>query len=188
MHVAWLAAAAALLASRRDAWSGTVLAVFQPGEETAPAPQAMVDDGLADRFPSPDVVLGQHVMPGPAAGTLTVPGGVSRPPTRRRPAVRPRRARLDARGRVDPVVMAAATVLRLQTVVSREARDERARRLHRRHAPGRHQGQRHPRRGLLGLNMRCYYEGVVREPSAAIRRIVAAEAEASGAPRPPEIT
>src|ERR1051325_6958857 len=43
-------------------WHGTVMAVFQPGEETAQGAQAMIDDGLFQRFPKPDVVLGQHVM------------------------------------------------------------------------------------------------------------------------------
>src|SRR3954453_18253692 len=46
MHVAWLAGATALLAGAREAWQGTVLAVFQPAEETAQGAQAMIDDGL----------------------------------------------------------------------------------------------------------------------------------------------
>ena len=63
MHVAWLAGAAALLAGARDDWHGTLMVVFQPAEETAAGARAMLDDGLFDRFPKPDVVLGQHVMP-----------------------------------------------------------------------------------------------------------------------------
>src|SRR3954464_1787442 len=66
MHVTWLAGATALLAAARDSWSGTLLAVFQPAEETAQGAQAMIDDGLFERFPTPAVILGQHVMPGPA--------------------------------------------------------------------------------------------------------------------------
>src|SRR3954447_1952249 len=66
MHVAWLAGTAALMARSRDAWRGTLMAVFQPAEETAEGAQAMIDDGLFDRFPKPDVILGQHVMPSPA--------------------------------------------------------------------------------------------------------------------------
>jgi hippurate hydrolase len=46
MHVAWLVGAATLLSQARDAWKGTLLAVFQPGEETAQGAQAMIDDGL----------------------------------------------------------------------------------------------------------------------------------------------
>jgi amidohydrolase len=67
MHVAWLVGAATLLSQARDAWKGTLMIVFQPGEETAQGAQAMIDDGLLKRFPAPEVVLGQHVMVGPAA-------------------------------------------------------------------------------------------------------------------------
>ena len=52
MHVAWLVGATALLAQARAAWRGTLMAVFQPAEETAEGAQAMIDDGLFDRFPS----------------------------------------------------------------------------------------------------------------------------------------
>ena len=74
MHVAWLVGAATLLAQARDAWKGTLMTVFQPGEETAQGAQAMIDDGLLKRFPAPDVVLGQHVMVGPA-GTVAGSAG-----------------------------------------------------------------------------------------------------------------
>ncbi|HVT93479.1 MAG TPA: M20/M25/M40 family metallo-hydrolase [Bryobacteraceae bacterium] len=61
-HVTWLIGAATLFAKCRDAWRGTLMAVFQPAEETAQGAQAMIDDGLFQRFPKPDVILGQHVM------------------------------------------------------------------------------------------------------------------------------
>jgi hippurate hydrolase len=89
---------------------------------------------------------------------------------------------------VDPVVMAAATVLRLQTVVSREV------------APADsavvtigalQAGSKEnviPDEALIKLNVRTFDEGVRARVLAAIRRIVNAEAEASGAPRPPTIT
>src|SRR5580765_3318389 len=64
MHVTWLAGATKLLAEARTTWRGTLMAVFQPGEETAEGAQAMIDAGLFKRFPKPDVVLGQHVMVG----------------------------------------------------------------------------------------------------------------------------
>ena len=66
MHVTWLAGAASLLARSREAWKGTAVAVFQPAEETAQGAQAMIDDRLLERIPRPDVVIGQHVMVGPA--------------------------------------------------------------------------------------------------------------------------
>src|SRR4051812_20590019 len=66
MHVACLVGATTLLAKAREEWRGTIMAVFQPGEETAEGAQAMVNDRQFARFPKPDVVLGQHVMVGPA--------------------------------------------------------------------------------------------------------------------------
>lgn len=121
MHVTWLAGATAVLAATRTTWRGTVLAVFQPGEETAEGAQAMIDDGLFTSFPQPSVVLGQHVMVGPAGTVAGRPGAITS-------AADSLRIRLFGRGAhgsmpqasIDPVVMAAATVLRLQTIVSRE--------------------------------------------------------------------
>ena len=54
MHVAWLAGATTLFAQARHTWRGTLMAVFQPAEETGEGAQAMIDDGLFDRFPKPD--------------------------------------------------------------------------------------------------------------------------------------
>src|SRR5689334_11060693 len=121
MHVTWLAGAAALLAASRDAWRGTLMAVFQPAEETAEGARAMIDDGLFDRFPKPDVILGQHVMPMSAGTIASRPGVVTS-------AGDSFEIRMFGRGAhgsmpqasIDPVVMAASTVLRLQTIVSRE--------------------------------------------------------------------
>src|SRR5437764_868818 len=66
VHVSCLVAAAQLLADGRDAWHGTVVALFQPAEETADGARHMVDDKLADLIPAPDVALAQHVLPFPA--------------------------------------------------------------------------------------------------------------------------
>ena len=79
MHVTWLVGATALLAQARDAWRGTLLAIFQPAEETAQGAQAMIDDGLFDRFPKPEVILGQHVMP-PSSGEICTGPARPRPP------------------------------------------------------------------------------------------------------------
>jgi hippurate hydrolase len=121
MHVAWLVGAATLLSQARDAWKGTLMAVFQPGEETAQGAQAMIDDGLLKRFPTPDVVLGQHVMVGPA-GTVA---GSAGPITSAADSLQIRLFGRGAHGSmpqasIDPIVMAASVVLRLQTIVSRE--------------------------------------------------------------------
>jgi len=121
MHVAWLAGATALLAQARDTWHGTLMAVFQPGEETAEGARAMIADRRFSRFPTPDIVLGQHVMVGPAGSVAGSAGPITS-------AADSLQIRLFGRGAhgsmpqasIDPVVMAAATVMRLQGIVSRE--------------------------------------------------------------------
>jgi amidohydrolase len=74
MHVTWLMGATQILAANKDKWRGTVLAVFQPGEETGEGARAMVEDGLTKRFPKPTVALASHVLPFPADKALIRPG------------------------------------------------------------------------------------------------------------------
>lgn len=76
MHITWLIGAARILADTQNTWQGTLLVVFQPGEETAEGAQSMIDDNFLERFPRPDVVLGQHVVPAPA-GILSGRAGVT---------------------------------------------------------------------------------------------------------------
>ena len=188
MHVTWLAGVTTLLANNRDAWQGTVLAVFQPAEETAQGAQGMIDDGLFDRFPKPDVILGQHVMPG-SAGDISYRSGITQS------AADSLEVRLFGRGAhgsmpessVDPVVMAAATVLRLQTIVSREVAASQAAVVTVGAVQAGTKDNVIPDDALLKINVRSFDEGVRRHVLDAIRRIVEAEAAASGAPRPPEI-
>ena len=189
MHVTWLIGATTLLARAREDWHGSVLAVFQPAEETAQGAQAMIDDGLFDRFPKPEVILGQHVMPGPA-GEISYRAGTTQA------AADSLEIRLFGRGAhgsmpessVDPVVMAAATVLRLQTIVSREVAATQAAVVTVGALQAGTKDNVIPDDALLRVNVRSFDEGVRARVLDAIRRIVTAEAQASGAPRPPEIT
>jgi amidohydrolase len=189
MHVACLIGATTLLAQTRDMWRGTVMAVFQPAEETAEGAQAMIDDGLFTRFPKPDVVLGQHVMSMPA-GVLGWRAGVVTS------AADSLQIRLFGRGAhgsmpeasVDPVVMAAATVMRLQTIVSRELAASEAAVVTIGSLQAGTKENVIPDEAIIKLNVRTFDEGVRTRVLAAISRIVNAEATASGAPKPPEIT
>lgn len=61
IHIACLLACAQLLHDAAEEWSGTVLAIFQPNEEIPGGAQAMIDDGLYDHIPQPDLMLAQHV-------------------------------------------------------------------------------------------------------------------------------
>ncbi|HVW10000.1 MAG TPA: amidohydrolase, partial [Bryobacteraceae bacterium] len=189
MHVAWLIGAATLFAQDRNAWHGTLMPVFQPAEETGEGAQAMIDDGLFTRFPKPDVILGQHVMVGPSGSLSSRPGVITS-------AGDSLQIRMFGRGAhgsmpqasIDPVVMAAATVLRLQTIVSREiaATDSAVVTVGSLQAGTKENVI--PDEAIIKLNIRTFDEGVRSRVLAAIERIVNAEAEASGAPRKPEIT
>lgn len=189
MHVACLAGATRLLAHERDNWRGTIMAVFQPAEETAEGAQAMVNDSRFSRFPKPDIVLGQHVMVGPAGAIGGRKGVITS-------AADSFQIRMFGRGAhgsmpqasIDPVVMAASTVLRLQTIVSREiaATDAAVVTIGALQAGTKENVI--PDEAIIKLNVRTFDEAVRKRVLAAITRIVKAEAEASGAPKPPEIT
>jgi hippurate hydrolase len=189
MHVAWLVGASRLLAQARQAWSGTLMAVFQPAEETAEGAQAMIDDGLFKRFPKPDVVLGQHVMVG-SAGDI---GGRTGTITSAADSLQIRLFGRGAHGSmpqasVDPVVMAAATVMRLQTIVSREISPNEAAVVTIGSLQAGTKENVIPEEAVIKLNVRTYDAGVRKRVLAAIERIVNAESAAAGAPKPPEIT
>jgi hippurate hydrolase len=189
MHVTWLAGATKLLAETRRTWRGTLMAVFQPGEETAEGAQAMIDDGLFKRFAKPDVVLGQHVMVGPSGTVAGRAGAITS-------AADSLQIRLFGRGAhgsmpqasIDPVIMAAATVMRLQTIVSREVASAEAAVVTVGALQAGTKENVIPDEAIIKLNVRTFDAGVRTRVLAAIERIVNAEAEASGAPRKPEIT
>jgi amidohydrolase len=189
MHVTWLVGATTLMAQSRKTWQGTLMAVFQPAEETGEGAQAMIDDGLFKRFAKPDVVLGQHVLVGPA-GTIAGRAGVITS------AADSLQIRLFGRGAhgsmpqasIDPVVMAAATVMRLQTIVSREIAAAESAVVTVGSLQAGTKENVIPDEAVIKLNVRSFDEGVRKRVLAAIERVVNAEAAASGAPKPPEIT
>src|SRR5579871_6577032 len=189
MHVTWLIGAAKLFAKSREAWKGTLMAVFQPAEETAQGSQAMIDDGLFKRFPKPDVILGQHVMVGPA-GTV---GGRAGAITSAADSLQIKLFGRGAHGSmpqasIDPVVMAASTVLRLQTIVAREVAATESAVLTIGALQAGTKENVIPDEAIIKLNVRTFDAGIRKQVLAAIERIVNAEAAASNAPRKPEIT
>ena len=189
MHVTWLIGAAALLAQSRNAWRGTLIPLFQPAEETGVGAQAMIDDGLFKRFPKPSAILGQHVMVG-SSGVVSTRSGVITS------AGDSLQIRMFGRGShgsmpqssIDPVVMAAATVLRLQTIVSREVAPTDAAVVTVGSLQAGTKENVIPDEAVIKLNVRTFDEDVRKRVLAAIKRIVNAEAEASRAPKKPEIT
>lgn len=189
LHVAWLMGAARVLIQAREAWSGTVLVVFQPGEETAEGARAMVADWDQAGLPHADVVLGQHVMVG-AAGTVSYrPGVILSAGDSIEVTLFGRGAHgSQPQNSVDPVVMAASTVLRLQTIVSREIAPQDPAVLTVGSLQAGTKENIIPEQATIKLNMRSYDEDVREHMLGAVRRVCCAEAHASAAPKEPEFT
>lgn len=189
MHVTWMIGAARILAGNRTAWQGTLMIVFQPGEETAEGAAAMVKDWGEGRFPRPDIILGQHVMVG-AADTVMYRPGVTLS------AGDSLKIRLFGRGShgsqpqtsIDPVIMAASATLRLQTIVSREIAPSEPAVLTIGSLQAGTKENIIPDDATIKLNVRTFSEDTREYMLKSIRRICCAECDASGAERPPEFT
>jgi amidohydrolase len=188
LHVACLLGACERLAGSRDTWSGTLMAVFQPAEEAGDGARAMIDDGLYARFGRPAVILGQHVAPLPA-GVIGLRAGAAFA------AADSLKVTLHGQGAhgsrpdasIDPIVMAAAMVLRVQTIVSREipAGETAVVTIGTLHAGT--AVNIIPDRAELGLSVRTFSTEVRDRVLAAIERIARGEAATAGAPRPPDV-
>ncbi len=184
-HIACLISALRMLLRRRTDWSGTLVAVFQPGEEVGQGARAMVADGLWERVPRPDVVLGQHVSNQPS-GTVTMAIGPAMAGT---DSLRVTVHGKQAHGSrphlgIDPIVLGAAMVSRLQTIVSREVDA---------HEPAVvtvgvfRAGLKEniiPEQAEFTVNVRTLTEPVRDQVLAAVKRIIRGEAEVAGAPAP----
>ncbi|HEV2418433.1 MAG TPA: M20 family metallopeptidase [Terriglobia bacterium] len=189
MHVTWLIGASTLMAKSRKAWRGTLIPLFQPAEEIGAGAQAMIDDGLFKRFPKPTAILGQHVMVGSSGDIGTRSGVITSAGDSFEIHMFGRGAHGSMpQASIDPVVMAAATVLRLQTIVSRELAPSDAAVVTVGSLQAGTKENVIPDEAVIKLNVRTFDEDVRKRVLAAIERIVNAEAEASRAPKKPEIT
>ncbi|CAM1500537.1 Fc.00g096990.m01.CDS01 [Cosmosporella sp. VM-42] len=190
MHMTCLLGAAALLSSARGAWAGTLVLVFQPAEERGTGAQAMVDDGLYSRHgvPIPDVVLGAHVAPFRAGAIGTRRGLLFTSADSLRVTIHGRSAHASMpHTAVDPVVIAASTIMKLQTIVSRETN------------PGErsvvtvatiHAGDAEnviADKAVLGLDTRSSTVATRERIMQRIRTVVEAECSCAASPRSPEI-
>jgi len=188
LHVTCLLGAAQELAETREQWSGTLVALFQPAEETASGAVAVVEAGLYDLVPKPDVVLGQHVAPLPA-GTIGLRSGPAFAATDSLHVTMFGAGGHGSRpeSTVDPVLMAASTVTRLQGVVSREVAGADTAVLTIGALNAGTKANIIPDQADLLLNVRSYSPDVRSNVLGAINRIVRAEAHASGAQQEPTI-
>ena len=188
-HMAAWVGAATLLSSMKDQWSGTLVFVGQPAEEIVAGARAMIDDGLYERFPKPDYVLGIHVSTSLPSGKI---GMVSGPASAASDTVDIIVHGVGGHGAVphftiDPIVIAARIVGTLQTIIARELNplDSGVVTVGSFHA-----GTKHniiPQDARLQLTVRSYKPQVQEMLLASIRRIALAEAEAGNAPREPEV-
>ncbi|WP_028661091.1 amidohydrolase [Nocardioides insulae] len=188
LHTAALAGATRLLAGVRDDWRGTLMVVGQPAEETLIGAQAMLDDGFRDRFGTPSAVLAQHLIPMPAGMVAHTSGPMLAGSLTLRVVVHGTGSHVAApQHGVDAVVAAAAIVMRLQTVVARESSPGElivvsVGRISAGTAPNLIADQ-----AELEVTLRALSVASLARTEAAVRRIVMAEAAASGCQRPPEI-
>jgi hippurate hydrolase len=187
VHVTCLLGAATLLAAHRDMWSGTLVALFQPAEELGDGARRMVEDSLVATVGTVDVAFAHHDLPGVSGTVGTRSGPVLSAADSMRITVHGRGAHGSMpQSSVDPVVLAAMIVIRLQTIVAREV------------APTQtavvtvgsiHAGTKSNVIGdtaVLELNVRTYDEQTRTAVLESIRRIVVAECQASDSPREPD--
>ncbi len=182
MHSANLIGIARCLSKLRDKWQGTAVFVCQPGEEFFNGSQKMIDDGLFTRFPKPDCCLAYHVSPTLPSGTVgTVKG-------RAMALVQMVDIKIKGVGghggypvtAVDAIVLAAAIIMRLQTIVSREINPFEPAVVSVCMIKG---GENHnvlPSEVDLKLTVRAFSYPVFEQIMAAIQRISDSEAAASG--------
>jgi hippurate hydrolase len=190
MHMASWIGAATLLSRERDRWHGTLVFVGQPAEELVQGAERMIKDGLYTRFPKPSFVLGLHDTHLLPAGQISVtPGAVYAASNavdvtfygKGGHGAMPHRT-------IDPLLIAARTVVTLQTIVSREVNplDPAVVTVGTFHAG--------TKRNIISdeakleLTVRSFKLEVQKQLLAAIERIARAEAAAAGAPRPPTVS
>jgi amidohydrolase len=188
VHITSLIGTIDRLIAQRDAWSGTVVAIFQPAEEVGSGARAQIASGIFADHPVPDVVLGQH-----ASGAVS-PGTVGSRPAVLQAAADTWQITLRGDGghaagphkTVDLIVLAAAIILRLQTIVSREVPPNETAVV----SVGTiHAGTVSnilPDELTFTVNARSFTEEVRSLIEESVRRIVVAEAKASGLKTDPE--
>ena len=189
LHMAAWTGTAAWMAGHRQLWKGTLMLVGQPAEETVSGAAAMLKDGLFTRFPKPDFVLGLHDDDTLPAGTIGYHAGFFRA-SMAAPVIT-----IVGRGghgavpqnTVDPIVIAARTIMSLQTIVARENNPLEPLVVTVGSIHGGAQGNIIPDQVRMELSVRTFSEDVRKRALASIERIAKAEALAAGAPREPTI-
>ncbi|GAC1428299.1 MAG: M20 family metallopeptidase [Terriglobales bacterium] len=189
LHMASLFGTASIMAHSKDTWHGTLMLIGQPAEETISGAKKMIEDGFITRFPKPDVAIALHVGNELPAGKVGVGSGF------RYANADSLRITIYGKGghgaipesTIDPIVIAAKTILSLQTIDSREVKPGDVAVVTVGYIRAGTKNNIIPDQAELGLTVRTYKPEVRKHVLAAITRITDAEAQAAGAPKPPLI-
>lgn len=189
LHISALVATATIMAHSRESWHGTLVLIGQPAEETISGASAMVHDGLFTRFPRPDVALALHVGNDLPAGKVGVTSGIydSNADSLRITIFGKGGHGSAPHTAIDPIVIAARTILALQTIAAREVKPGEFAVVTVGYITAGTKNNIIPDQAELGLTVRTYKAEVRKQVLDAITRITNAEAQAAGAPRAPTI-
>ena len=190
LHMASLIGAAQIMARSKDTWHGTLMLIGQPAEETISGAKRMVEDGLFQRFPKPDVGVALHVGNALPAGQVGISPGVydSNADSLRVTIYGKGGHGSSPSTTIDPIVIAAKTILGWQTIVSREVKPGDAAVITVGYIRAGTKNNIIPDEAELGLTVRTFDANTRKQVLASIRRIAKGEALAGGAPREPEVT
>jgi hippurate hydrolase len=189
LHMATLYATAAVMARSKDTWHGTLMLIGQPAEETIGGARAMIKDGLVTRFPKPDFGVALHVGNTLPAGTVGItPGIYDSNADSERITIYGKGGHGSApHTAVDPIVIAAKTIVALQTITSREVRPGEFAVITVGYIRAGTKNNIIPDEAEMGLTIRTYKAEVRKQVLAAIDRVVKGESMAGGATREPLI-
>ncbi|MGC1370600.1 MAG: M20/M25/M40 family metallo-hydrolase [Candidatus Sulfotelmatobacter sp.] len=187
--MAAIVATGAIMAHSKDTWHGTLILIGQPAEETVGGATGMIAAGLFTRFPKPDVLVALHVGNSLPAGQVGVTPGVYN--------TNADSLKITIFGKgghgsapntaIDPIVIAARTILAFQTIVSREVKPGELAVITVGYINAGTKNNIIPDHAEMGLTVRTRNADVRKQLLAAIDRVTKAEAEAGNAPRAPQI-
>jgi amidohydrolase len=189
LHMAAIIGTATIMAQSKNTWHGTLMLIGQPAEETIGGATGMIAAGLFTRFPKPDVLVALHVANSLPAGQVGVTPGVYN--------TNADSLKITIFGKgghgsapnttIDPIVIAARTILAFQTIVSREVKPGELAVITVGYINAGTKNNIIPDHAEMGLTVRTRNADVRKQLLAAIDRVTKAEAEAANAPRAPQI-
>jgi amidohydrolase len=187
LHMAAILGTAEIMARSKSTWHGTLMLIGQPAEETIGGAEGMIRDGLFTRFPKPNVAVALHVGNELPAGMASITPGIYN--------TNADSIRITIYGKgghgsmpqmsIDPIVIAARTILSLQTIVSREVKPGEMAVVTVGYIQAGTKNNIIPDHAEMGLTVRTFKQDVRKQVLAAIERITKAESAAAGAPREP---